>query len=225
MNSRRDVFIYQIYRLLLIHLKHFFVLLIFLCILLLLQSRSSIPKQTYAKAFIISSNCPSPQFLYAKANLQRAFPHFFMIYCFQSIPLTDSRIDPQLSTGEKAVASDALSFTTLLIDQIANSARLDQYQWSFIFQDHVNFVSPTKFALDNYLDTVQELMHDFDIRIDDGVLYLGIHQPEFYAQHYGLVSSSSNSSLFSSKAFGRGTYAIALTKKFVSEMLSSAPKK
>jgi hypothetical protein len=172
-----------------------------------------IQKQTRANAFIISMNCSSARFKFTKQNLQRVFPNFFIIRCTETIPLNDSRIDRSLQDLHKRLISSLLSFVTVWTYEIPKYSTNDDLEWSFVFEDDVDFIEPSNFSLPNYINAVQELMHHPEIQLTDGMFYLGICGPEFTNDNLTLITSFSNNSLLSRRGHGMCTHAIGLTTK------------
>ena len=170
-------------------------------------------KQTRANAFITSTNCNSARFNFTKNNIERVFPKFFIIYCFKPILLNDSRIDQSLSLLGKKLASNLISFATLCTYEISKYATGDELEWSFMFEDDVDFVEPSKFGLSSYLDALQQLMYHPEVQIEDGVFYLGICGPTFAISDHSLPVRLSNNSLLIQKGCGRCAHGMGFTTK------------
>jgi hypothetical protein len=169
--------------------------------------------QTRANAFIVSTGCNSFRFNFTKENIQRVFPNFFNIYCFKPIPLNDSRIDKSLSLVDKKLGSNLISFVTLWTYEVTKYSTNGELEWSFIFEDDVNFIEPSNFSLPNYINAVQQLMHHPEIQLKHGVFYLGICGPTFTSDNYSLITPFSNNSLLSHTGCGRCVHAMGITTK------------
>jgi hypothetical protein len=169
--------------------------------------------QTRANAFIITNNCISLRFNATKENIERVFPNYFHIYCFKSIPLNDSRIHLSTSTVLKKFSSNLLSFITVWTYEIPKYSKNGEREWSFVFEDDVNFIEPSKVSLLNYTNAVQELMQNQEIQLDHGVFYLGICGPTFANNSRPLVTKFSNNSLLSYKGYGWCAHGMGLTTK------------
>ncbi len=174
---------------------------------------NQIRKQTRANAFIISTNCSSARFNFTKQNLQRVFPNFFTIYCFKPILLNDSRIEQSASLLTKKLASNLITFVTLWTYEIQKFSTNDELEWSFVFEDDVNFIEPSNFSLPNYINAIQELMHHPEIQLKHGAFYLGICGPTFSNDTQTLITLFSNNTLLSKKGCGRCLHGMGLTTK------------
>ncbi len=169
--------------------------------------------QTRATAFIISTDCNSTRFNFTKTNIHRVFPSFFTIYCFKPISLNDSRIDKSLSLLNKKLASNLISFVTVWTDEIPKYSPNDELEWSFVFEDDVDFIEPSKVSLPNYISAIQELMHHPDIQLNHGMFYLGICGPTFTHDNRTIIIPFSNNSLFSRQGYGFCAHGTGLTAK------------
>jgi len=169
--------------------------------------------QTQANAFILSTNCSSARFNFTKTNIERVFPNFFKIYCFKPISLNDSRIDKSLSLLNKKLASNLISFVTLWTYEFPKYSTNGELEWSFIFEDDVNFVEPSKVSLSNYINALQELMHHPEIQLKHGIFYLGMCAPKFTNDNGTIIARFSNNSLLSRQGHGLCAHAMGLTIK------------
>ena len=169
--------------------------------------------QTRANAFILSKHCSSARFNFTKQNIERVFPKFFSIYCFKPILLNDSCVDQSLSLVGKKPASNLISFVTLWTYEIIKYATDDELEWSFIFEDDVDFVEPSKFGLSNYLDALQQLMYHPGAQIENGVFYLGICGPTFASSNHALPVRLSNNTLLIQKGCGKCAHGMGFTTK------------
>ncbi|UJR07948.1 hypothetical protein I4U23_012227 [Adineta vaga] len=164
-------------------------------------------------AFIITYNCASLRFNITKTNIERVFPNYFHIYCFQSIPLNDSRIHLSSSRIAKKFSSNLLSFVNVWTHEIPKYSKNNELQWSFIFEDDVNFVNPSNFSLRNYIHPLEDMMKHPEIHLKDGLFYLGICGPKFSNKTHRFITNISNRTILSSKAFGWCAHAMGLTTK------------
>ncbi len=172
-----------------------------------------IRKQTRANAFIISTNCSSARFNFTKQNIQRVFPNFFTVHCFKPILLNDSRIEQSASLLTKKLASNLITFVTLWTYEIPKFSTNDELEWSFVFEDDVDFIEPSNFSLPNYINAIQELMHHPEVRLTDGMFYLGICEPSLANDNRTLITSFSNNSLLSRRGCGFCAHAMGITTK------------
>jgi len=171
------------------------------------------PNQMRLNAYIITENCTSLRFNTTKENIQRVFPNFFTILCYLFVPLNDSRIHTASVPLWKKFSSNLLTFIDIWTYKIPNDLNSNEYEWTFIFEDDVNFVDPSKVSLLNYITTLQELMYNKEIQSKHGFLYLGICGPTFDNDNQTLISKNTNNSLFSEKAFGYCLHATGITKR------------
>ena len=169
--------------------------------------------QTRTNAYIIALNCTSARFNFTKRNIERVFPNFFDIHCITPIRLTDPRIDRSLDLYERKLASNLITFVTLWSYELQKDSTGSELDWSFIFEDDVNFIDPSNFSLPNYINPLQELMYNPEIQLKHGVFYLGICGPTFENNSQPLLASFSNNSLLSQKGCGNCAHAMGLTKK------------
>jgi hypothetical protein len=174
---------------------------------------SQYQKQTKAHAFIVSMNCSSDRFHFTKQNIQRVFPNFFIIHCTKTIPLNDLRIDRSLKNRHKKLTSSLLSFVTVWTYEIPKYSTNNELEWSFVFEDDVDFLEPSKFSLPNYINAIQELMHHPEIQLTDGMFYLGICGPTYANDNRTLITSFSNNSLLTRRGYGMCTHAMGITTK------------
>ncbi len=77
----------------------------------------------------------------------------------------------------------------------------------------MGFVEPSNVSLPNYVNAIQELMHYPDVKLKDGMFYLGICGPKFPNDSHALIASFSNNSLWSRRGCGMCTHAMGLTTK------------
>jgi len=129
------------------------------------------------------------------------------------ISLNDSRIDKSLSLLDKKLASNLISFVTLWTYELAKYSTNNELEWSFIFEDDVNFVDPSKVSLPNYINALEELMYHPEIQLKHGVFYLGICEPKFTNDKHTIISRFSNNNLLSRKGYGFCAHGMGLTIK------------
>ena len=165
------------------------------------------------KAYIITADCRSPRFRVTKQNIERAFPNFFHVICFSNIPFNDSRVDPGPEPLWKKYASNQLSFIDLWTYVIPKHSKHDELQWSFIFEDDVNFNNSSKVFLPNYISALQELMINPDVQLKDGFIYLGICGPTFHNTTHPLITSNTNGTLVSQRTYGYCLHASGITAR------------
>jgi hypothetical protein len=184
--------------------------------------------QNQANAFIITNDCNSNRFKSTKDNIERVFPNFFHIYCFKSIPLNDSRIHTSSSSVYKKFSSNLLSFIFVWTYEIPKYSQYNNdNEWSFVFEDDVNFIRPSKVSLSNYIEALQKLMTNTEIHFQHGLFYLGICGPTFENNSQTLIIKYSNDKILSSKGYGWCAHAMGLTikraKYFWTEISSYRP--
>jgi hypothetical protein len=164
-------------------------------------------------AFIITTECYSSRFNATKENIERVFPNYFNIYCFKAISLKDPRIHTIPSSVLKKFSSNLISFATIWTYEIQKYSQVDDDEWSFVFEDDVNFLDPSKFSLPNYISALQELMNNPEIHQKHELFYLGICEPIYENNTQPLVATFSNNSLFSHKGYGFCAHAMGFTTR------------
>ena len=183
--------------------------------------------QTHGHAFIISADCNSDRFNGTKENIERVFPTFFTIHCHQNTPFNDSRIHTSSEILFKKYSSNQLAFIDLWTNIIPNYSVDDDLQWSFIFEDDVNFNNPAKVFLLNYTSALQDIMFNSEVLFKDGFMYLGICGPNFDTDTRVLVSSETNNTMISQRGYGFCMHASGITARksrlFWSEIASYRP--
>ena len=181
------------------------------------KSNKIFQSQQTINAFIISADCYSIRYNTSKANLERAFPKFFTIRCFRSISLNDSRIHTSDVLLWKKFSSNQLSFIDLWTKKISPQ---NDYDWSFVFEDDVNFANPSVVSLSNYIAPLERLMYNPQVRENDGFFYLGICGPQFVNETRSLLSMGVNHSLSSRRGYGYCLHATGITAKRSRDMWS-----
>ena len=167
--------------------------------------------KTKSIAYIITENCNSLRFNATKKSIEQVFPKFFDIRCFLTIPLNDSRIHSDPTLLMKKFSSNLLAFIELWTYKIPNHSKTNEVEWTFIFEDDVNFNDPVKFGLTNYIKPLRELMYNDEIRSEHGFLYLGICGPTFDNNSRPIVSKNTKNTLLSRKGFGYCLHATGIT--------------
>ncbi|UJR32546.1 hypothetical protein I4U23_020008 [Adineta vaga] len=170
--------------------------------------------QVQPKAYIITADCNSARFNSTKDNIEHAFPNFFEIICFLSIPLNDSRIYSASSAILfKKWSSNLLTFIDLWTYVIPTHSVGNELQWSFIFEDDVNFCKPSEVYLKNFISPLQEMMSHPGVQLKDGFFYLGICGPEYSNHTETIILKDTNSTLISKRNYGYCLHATAITAK------------
>lgn len=169
--------------------------------------------QTRINAYIIASNCISDRFNSTKQNIERVFPNFFNIHCVKPVSLADRRIDRSLELLKRKLASNLITFVTLWSYEIQKDSTAGELDWSFIFEDDVDFIDPSNFSLPNYISALQELMYNPEIQLKHGLFYMGICGPIFENNSQPLITPFTNNSLLSYKGCGNCAHAMGLTKR------------
>lgn len=162
-------------------------------------------------AYIVTAGCGSARFTATKNNVERVFPNYFDIVCYLFVPLTDPRIHPVPLSLLKRFSSNLLTFIDLWTYVIPNRSNTNELEWSFIFEDDVNFYDPSKISLPNYISALEEFMYNPEIQIKHGFFYLGICGPTLINDTQPLISKHSNNSLQSRKGCGFCLHASAVT--------------
>jgi len=169
--------------------------------------------QARTTAFIITENCNSLRFNATKGNIERVFPNFFDFSCYLYVPLNDSRIHPIPLSLVKRYSSNLLAFLDLWTYKIANESKTNEFKWTFIFEDDVNFTDPSNVSLPNYIAPLEELMYNPEVQMKHGFLYLGICGPIFDNNSQPLISKNTYNSLYSRKGCGLCLHATGITAK------------
>ena len=159
--------------------------------------------RTKPNAFIITADCSSTRYSIAKIAIEEKFPNFFNIICFRSIPSNDSQI----------YKSQRLTFIEIWSYEIPKYSKDNEYQWSFIFEDSVNFLNSSMFRITNLTGPLEEIMNNRDIQMKDGFLYLGICSPTFSNTDRAILLKSTNDGVVSRKGYGPCLHASAITAK------------
>ena len=170
-------------------------------------------RRTKPNAFIITADCNSTRYNVTKKNIEERFPNFFNIICFRSIPLNDSRINVFDTLFIKKLTSNMLTFIELWSYEIPKYSEDNEYQWSFIFEDDINFLNPVTFFLTNLTGPVEEIMNNRGIQMNDGFFYLGICAPTYSNDDPPILLQSTNDGIISRKGYGFCLHASAITAK------------
>ena len=174
--------------------------------------------QRHANAFILTSSCTGIRHNTTVRHLERSFPGFFQFYCYESLPLNDSRIHSSNITLLKMFSSSLVSTIQIWTYEIPKYAS-SELEWSFFFEDDVNVVDPQTAAPQistwfNYTSILQELMHDEEVYKKHGLFYLGICGPIFNLTDRPLQATSDrNETLYHYKGYGYCGHALAFTTR------------
>ena len=177
---------------------------------------STAPPLKRLKAYILTGDCQSLRFNATRENIDRVFPFLFDVRCYLTIPLNDSRIHTGPTLIMKKFSSNLLAFVELWTYVIPEQSSKDPYEWSFIFEDDVNFINPTRVSLLSYTNALQQLMNDPEIQRKDGFIYLGICGPTFFNTTRTIVTNmqaDANETLVSQKGPGFCLHASGITAK------------
>jgi hypothetical protein len=164
------------------------------------------------RAYVITADCRSPRFNVTKQNIERAFPDFFNVLCHLTIPLNDSRIHTSTVMLQRKFSSNLLAFVHLWTYKIPDQSQ-NPYEWSFIFEDDVNFIQAEKVLLPNFIASMKEFMYTPEIHMKDGFFYLGICGPTYPNDSQIIISRNSKIALYSEKGYGYCLHASAITAK------------
>jgi hypothetical protein len=182
--------------------------------------------RTKLNAFIITQDCNSLRFNASKKNIERVFPNFFNIICFLTIPLNDSRIHTSPILHIKKFSSNLLTFVEIWTYEIPKYSKDNELEWSFIFEDDVDFWDPAGISLTNYIEPLKELIYNPEVQNKDGFVYLGICGPTYPNNSQPFISKNT-SILTSHKSYGFCLHASGITAKrsrlFWSEISSYRP--
>ena len=86
-------------------------------------------------------------------------------------------------------------------------------EWTFIFEDDVNFVDLPVREASNLTESLQKIMNNPDVQIKDGFLYLGICGPTYSNNAQPLLLKNKNITVVSRKGHGYCLHALAFTEK------------
>ena len=163
------------------------------------------------KAYIITNACGSVRFNFTKQNIERVFPNFFDIECYLMVPLSDRRIHKSSVDLWQKFSSNQLTFIDLWTSVIPAESKRDKFQWSFIFEDDVDFNDPGRAHTTNYVAPLMELMENPQVRMNDGFIYLGMCAPNFTTTNSTLIMKNTNETLTSQRAHGFCLHATGIT--------------
>lgn len=209
-------------------LKYTFIFLLIVIIYLYINHSSSdsfsfqdtktvnIPRslgKTKPKAYIITSDCNSIRFNITKENIEVALPNFFHIMCYTYVPLSDPRIHTVPLEVLKKFSSNLITFLDLWTYEIAKNSKDNEYEWTFIFEDDVNFNNASRVSLTNYNEPLREFMLIPEIQVKDGFFYLGVCAPTYDNTTKSLISKNTNNLLYSQRTCGFCLHATAITAK------------
>ena len=168
-------------------------------------------KSYKSTAYIITEDCSSLRFNATKENIERVFPNFFNIICYVLVPWSDPRIHPEKLSILKRFSSTVLAFIELWTYKIPNHSKTNEFEWTFIFEDDVNFNDPATVGLTDFIKPLEELMYNDEIRSKHGFLYLGICGPTFDNHSQPIVLKNTNEKLLSQKGCGLCLHATGIT--------------
>lgn len=182
---------------------------------------------TRLNAFILAAACDSRRFNATKENIEDAFPKLFRIHCFRTIPLNDSRVHTAKLRSWKQLSTNLLAFVQLWTYVIPSYSKGNPHQWSFIFEDDVNFLNASRFFLPNYIEALHQLMDHPQIKYHDGFFYLGTCGPEYLNKTPIITVKNTNGTLLCKKGYAFCLHASAITPKrsrlFWSDIASYRP--
>jgi len=135
--------------------------------------------------------------------------------------LNDSRIHTSQIPVLKKRSSNVISFVTVWTYEIPKYSQYNNdEEWSFVFEDDLDFIEPSKFSLSNSNGPLKELMINSEIHLQHGLFYLGICVPQFSHNSQPLITQFSTSTLLSSKGCGWCAHAMGLTTKRAKSFLT-----
>ena len=169
--------------------------------------------QATVHAFIVTMDCSSDRYNFTKQNIERALPNFCTFHCVKPVSLNDSHILQSIQLLDQRLASNLITFVTLLSNEIPKYLVNSEFEWAFVFEDDVDFIDPSKFSLPNYINPTKELMYNPEIQFDHGMFYLGICGPQFAKDNRTLNTSFSNNTLLSRRGCGFCVHAVGFTIK------------
>ena len=168
--------------------------------------------QIKPNAFIITGKCDSPRYNATKENIERAFSNFFNVVCFASIPLKDPRIHSSDASLWKKLSSNLLAFVQIWTYEIPKYSD-NKLEWTFIFEDDVNFIDSSKPSMSNLAGVLREMMNNPEIQVKDGFMYLGICGPTYSNETQPILLKNRNEPVISQKGYGYCLHATAITTK------------
>lgn len=177
------------------------------------HDNSSISDETKFNAYIISDNCAFPDFNRTKTNIEMVFPNLFSFVCYPIVSLLDSRVNMINLIGPKRNSANVLTYLDLWTYRIPEDLKENEYEWSFIFEENVQFNSADSISLSNYIEPLKQLMNHEQIQKKDGFFYLGLCDPSFDDQSSSLIYNNSGKLLLSQKGRGYCGHAFAITSK------------
>jgi hypothetical protein len=113
---------------------------------------------------------------------------------------------------QKQFSSNLLAFVELWTYKIPKDSK-NLYDWSFIFEDDVNFNKPQTVFLSDFITPLQELMIRPDVQMKDGFFYLGICGPIYPNNKSVIISNNTNGTFYSEKGYGFCLHASVITAK------------
>jgi hypothetical protein len=113
----------------------------------------------------------------------------------------------------KKLSSNLLTFIELWTYEIPKYSKDNELSWTFIFEDDVNFNSPSKFYLRNYIASLEELIYNPGVQINDGFIYLGICRPSFLKNTEPFIARNTSDNLISRRGYGSCLHASGITAK------------
>ena len=171
--------------------------------------------QRHANAFVISE-CNSARYNFSIHNLERGFPNFFTFICHRYPFLNDSRIHTSGAMVDKKISSNLIAFIDVWTYKIPETSTFDN-EWSFVFEDDVNIVEPSRWilqnrslSLPNYTEILSELMHDSEVRNAHGFFYMGICGPQYKTTKRPIETF--HNMIHHYRGHGMCAHAIAITK-------------
>lgn len=164
-------------------------------------------------AYILTENCASDKYNITKTNIELAFPKLFSFFCYPLVPLSDPRIHVVPLNQLKVDSANLITFLELWTYKIPETSKTDEYEWSFIFEDDVNFIDANSMSLPNFIAPLQQLMTNREVQHKHGFFYLGLCRASFDEDSQSLTFNITTNQIHTRKGCGFCRYATAITNK------------
>ena len=60
-----------------------------------------------------------------------------------------------------------LSFIDIWSNRIPNELKIDELDWTLVFEDDVNFIKPSKVSLRTYIQALEEFMNNPQVQLEE----------------------------------------------------------
>lgn len=162
-------------------------------------------------AYIISDDCTSTAYLRTKANIEKAFPNYFIIRCHKNHRSVDSERTDDLKVVNDNRKTSFLTFKNLWTTIIPLNADDNEFKWSFVFEESVDFIDSKSFNIKHLTFLLKETMDNKEIKYTDGFFYLGTCEPTLLKKNFDTNIPQVNQTITIGKARGNCLYATGIT--------------